>query len=172
MISDTVGFVGKLPHDLVEAFRSTLEEVVMADLIVHVADATSPVLDEQVDAVRRVLGEIGAGRIPEVLALNKIDKVAGSARARLAGRFPGSVAVSASTGEGADGLLEAIGVRVPHPPVEVRLLVPFGREDVTARLYREAEVLSKETDTEGTLVHARVGLRVLSAIRGFVLDEI
>jgi GTP-binding protein HflX len=172
VISDTVGFVGKLPHDLVEAFRSTLEEVVLADLIVHVADATSPVLDEQVVAVRRVLGEIGAGRIPEVLALNKIDQVAGSARARLAGRFPGSVAVSASTGEGAEGLLEEIGARVPHPPVEVRLLVPFGREDVTARLYREAEVLSKEMDTEGTLVHARVGLRLLSAIRDFVLDEV
>jgi GTP-binding protein HflX len=172
VISDTVGFVGKLPHDLVEAFRSTLEEVVLADLIVHVADATSPVLDEQVDAVRRVLGEIGAGRIPEVLALNKIDEVAGSARARLAGRFPGSVAVSAFTGEGAEGLLEEIGARVPHPPVEVRLLVPFGREDVTARLYREAEVLSKEMDTEGTWVHARVGLRLLSAIRDFVLDEV
>ena len=82
------------------------------------------------------------------------------------------MAVSASTGEGAEGLLEEIGARVPHPPVEVRLLVPFGREDVTARLYREAEVLSKEMDTEGTLVHARVGLRLLSAIRGFVLDEV
>jgi GTP-binding protein HflX len=172
VISDTVGFVGKLPHDLVEAFRSTLEEVALADLIVHVADATSSLLDEQVDAVRRVLGEIGAGQIPEVLALNKIDRVAGSARARLAGRFPGSVAVSALTGEGADGLLEEIGARAPHPPVEVRLLVPFGREDVTARLYREAEVLSREMDTEGTFVHARVGLRLLSAIRGFVLEEV
>ncbi len=169
VISDTVGFVGKLPHDLVEAFRSTLEEVVLADLIVHVADATSPTLDEQVDAVRRVLGEIGAGQIPEVLALNKIDEVPGSARARLAGRFPGSVSVSALTGEGSDGLLEVIGARVPHPPVEVTLLVPFAREDVTARLYREAEVLSKETDTDGTIVQARVGLRLLSAIRPFVV---
>ena len=172
VISDTVGFVGKLPHDLVEAFRSTLEEVALADLIVHVADATSSALDEQVDAVRRVLGEIGAGGIPELLALNKIDRVAGSARARLAGRFPGSVAVSALTGEGADGLLEEIGARVPHPPVEVLLLVPFGREDVTARLYREAEVLSKETDTDGTLIRARVGLRLLSAIRGFVREGV
>jgi GTPase len=123
-----------------------------------------------VDAVRRVLGEIGAGQIPEVLALNKIDEVPGSARARLAGRFPGSVAVSALTGEGSDGLLEVIGARVPHPPVEVTLLVPFGREDVTARLYREAEVLSKEADTEGTIVNVRVGLRLLSAIRPFVVD--
>jgi GTPase len=145
--------------------------VAMADLIVHIADATSPALDEQVDAVRRVLGEIGAGQIPEVLALNKIDRVAGSARARLAGRFPGSVAVSALTGEGADELREEISARIPRPPVEVTLLVPFGREDVTARLYREAEVLSKEMDTDGTVVRARVGLRLLSAVRGFLLED-
>jgi GTPase len=171
VISDTVGFVGKLPHDLVEAFRSTLEEVAMADLIVHIADAISPALDEQVVAVRRVLGEIGAGQIPEVLVLNKIDRVAGSARARLAGRFPGSVAVSALTGEGAEELREEISARIPKPPVEVTLLVPFGREDVTARLYREAEVLSKEMDTDGTVVRARVGLKLLSAVRGFLLEE-
>jgi GTP-binding protein HflX len=172
VISDTVGFVGKLPHDLVEAFRSTLEEVAMADLIVHIADATSHALDEQVLAVRRVLGEIGAGQIPEVLVLNKIDRVAGSARARLAGRFPGSVAVSALTGEGAEELREEISARIPRPPVEVTLLVPFGREDITARLYREAEVLSKEMDTDGTVVRARVGLRLLSAVRGFLLEEV
>jgi GTPase len=145
--------------------------VAMADLIVHIADATSPALDEQVNAVRRVLGEIGAGQIPEVLALNKIDRVAGSARARLAGRFPGSVAVSALTGEGAEELREEISARIPRPPVEVTLLVPFGREDVTARLYREAEVLSKEMDTDGTVVRARVGLRLLSAVRGFLVEE-
>jgi GTP-binding protein HflX len=171
VVSDTVGFVGKLPHDLVEAFRSTLEEVALADLIVHVADATSAAIDEQVDAVRRVLGEIGAGRIPEVLALNKIDLVPGSARVRLARRFPGSVAVSALTGEGTDGLLDELAARIPHPPVEVSLLVPFGREDVTARLYREAEVLSTETDTDGTIVRARVGLRTLSAVRPFLFEE-
>jgi GTPase len=167
-LSDTVGFVSKLPHDLVEAFRSTLEEVTEADVILHVADADSPDLDEQIDAVRRVLGEIGAGDIPEVLALNKIDEVAGSARARLARRFPGSVAVSALTGEGAEGLLEGIGDAVPHPPLEVTLLVPWGREDVTARLYREAEVLGTEADGEGTIVRALVGDRELAAVREFV----
>ena len=170
VISDTVGFVSNLPHDLVEAFRSTLEEVTLADLIVHVADATSESLDEQQDAVRRVLGEIGAGEIPEILVLNKIDMVRGSMRARLAGRFPGSVAVSALTGEGAQELLEEIGARIPRPPVEVTLLVPFGREDVTARLYREAEVLSTGPDTDGTIVHARVGLRTLSAVRSFLFE--
>ena len=167
-LSDTVGFVSKLPHDLVEAFRSTLEEVTMADVILHVSDAASPELDEQIDAVRRVLGEIGAGDIPEVLALNKIDQVAGSSRARLARRFPGSVAVSGLTGEGAEGLLEAVASVMPHPPIEVTLLVPWGREDVTARLYREAEVLETEADGDGTIVKALVGERELAAVREFL----
>ncbi len=167
-LSDTVGFVSKLPHDLVEAFRSTLEEVTDADVILHVADAASPELDEQIEAVRRVLGEIGAGDIPEVLALNKVDQVLGSTRARLARRFPGSVAVSALTGEGAEGLLEVVGEAVPHPPLEVTLLVPWGREDVTARLYREAEVLGTEADGDGTIVRALVGERELAAVREFV----
>jgi GTP-binding protein HflX len=168
-ISDTVGFVGKLPHDLVEAFRSTLEEVTTADLVLHVADASSPALDEQIDAVRAVLAEIGAGRIPELLVLNKIDLVAGSARARAARRFPGSIAVSGLTGEGVDGVLEAAAAALPHPPVEVTLLVPFGREDVTARLYREAEVLDTQTRQDGTVVRARVGARELAAVRDLVL---
>ena len=167
-LSDTVGFVSKLPHDLVEAFRSTLEEVTEADVILHVADAASPELDEQIDAVRRVLGEIGAGDIPEVLALNKIDQVAGSARARLARRFPGSVAVSGLTGEGAEGLLKVVAAVMPHPPIEVTLLVPWGREDVTARLYREAEVLETGADGDGTIVRALVGERELAAVREFL----
>jgi len=168
-ISDTVGFVRKLPHDLVEAFRSTLEEVTLADLILHVADAASRELDEQIQAVRRVLAEIGAGEIPEVLVLNKVDRLAGSSRARVARRFPGSVPCSALTGEGTDGVLEALDAALPHPPVEVTLLVPWGREDVTARLYREGEVLSTDTDGEGTIVRARVDERELAVVREFVV---
>ena len=168
VLSDTVGFVSKLPHDLVEAFRSTLEEVAKADLILHVADASSSDLEAQIDAVRRVLGEIGAGDIPEVLALNKIDRVTGSARARLAVRRRGAVPVSALTGEGAEGVLEAVATTLPNPPIEVSLLVPFGREDVTARLYRDAEVLSIEPNGDGMLVRARVGLRELAFVRAFV----
>jgi GTP-binding protein HflX len=170
-ITDTVGFVAKLPHDLVEAFRSTLEEVSLAELVVHVADASSRNMGEQIDAVRRVLGEIGAGDIPEILVLNKIDRLGGSARARLARRHPGSVPVSALTGEGIDGVLAALEERLPHPPVEVELMVPYGREDVTARLYRDAEVLSTRHDASGTAVRARVGLRELAAVREFVRTE-
>jgi GTP-binding protein HflX len=168
-ISDTVGFVGKLPHDLVEAFRSTLEEVTLADLVLHVADASSPALEEQIEAVRSVLVDIGAGGIPELLVLNKIDRVAGSQRARSARRFPGSIAVSGLTGEGVEGVLEAAAAALPHPPVEVTLLVPFGREDVTARLYRDAEVLETEAGPDGTVVRARVGARELAAVRDLVV---
>jgi GTP-binding protein HflX len=170
-VSDTVGFVGKLPHDLVEAFRSTLEEVTLAEVVLHVADASSPHLDEQIEAVRRVLGEIGAGDIPEILVLNKVDELPGSQRARLARRHPGSIAVSALTGEGIDELERFLDERLPHPPVEVELLVPYGREDITARLYRDAEVRSTRHDPAGTVVHARVGLRELAVVREFVRSE-
>jgi GTPase len=164
-ISDTVGFVSKLPHDLVEAFRSTLEEVTLADMLLHVADASSRDLDGQIQAVRGVLEEIGAANMPEVLALNKIDRLRGSERARLATRFSGSVPVSAVTGEGVEGLLEAVGAAAPNPPVEVQVLIPWARGDLVAMLYDEAEVLKAEAEPDGTRVHARVGLRELAAIR-------
>ena len=167
-LSDTVGFVSKLPHDLVESFRSTLEEVALASLVLHVADGSAPELDRQVAAVREVLAEIGAGDIPEVLALNKIDLLPGEDRARLGRRFPGAIHVSARTGEGLEDLLEAVVRTLPAPPVEVMLLVPFDREDVIARLYREAEVLAREPNTEGTVVRARVGKHQLAWTKQFL----
>ena len=148
-LSDTVGFVSKLPHDLVEAFRSTLEEVTLSDMIVHVADAASPALEAQIEAVHTVLEEIGAANMPEVLVLNKIDLVPGSRRARLATRYPGSVAFSAVTGEGTEGLLEAIAATVPTPPVDVHALIPWDRGDLVAMLYRDAEVLSADAEPDG-----------------------
>jgi GTP-binding protein HflX len=168
-LSDTVGFVSKLPHDLVESFRSTLEEVTLASLVLHVADASASELDRQVQAVREVLAEIGAGEIPEVLALNKIDLLPEADRARLSRRHPEGVKVSARTGEGTKELLEAVASAVPAPPVDVTLLVPFDREDVVARLYREAEVLGREPDTNGTVVTARVGERQLAWAKEFLL---
>src|SRR5437773_5149165 len=156
-ISDTVGFVGKLPHDLIEAFRSTLEEVTRADLVLHIADGSSPEVVQQVDAVRGVLGEIGAGAIPEVLALNKVDRLSEMDRERTARRFPDAVAISALSGEGREALLERVALELPRPPVEVTLLVPYGRDEVIALLYRDAEVLETEPGTDGTLVRARVG---------------
>ncbi len=170
-LSDTVGFVSKLPHDLVEAFRSTLEEVARADLILHVADASSEDVDAQVEAVRTVLGEIGAGGIPEVLALNKADVADRATLERLRVRFHGAVAISALTGEGLDELLERVERDLPRPPLELRALIPYEREDLVAMLHRDAEVLDAERTDDGTIVHARVGDREAAELRPFVLSS-
>jgi GTPase len=171
-LSDTVGFVGKLPHQLVEAFRSTLEEVSRATLVLHVADASSPDLPKQIEAVRTVLYEIGAARIGEVLALNKVDRLTPNEVARALARVDGpAVAVSALTGQGLDQLMERVESALPRFPVQVALLVPYGREDVTALLYRDAEVLSEDAREDGTLVRARVGERTLAAVQLFRTDE-
>ena len=168
-LSDTVGFVSKLPHDLVEAFRSTLEEVARATLILHVADASSPDLVRQIEAVRTVLHEIGASQIPEVVALNKVDRVSEHQRTRALSRIDGpAVAISARTGEGLEELMASIEAALPRFPIEVLLLVPYGREDVTALLHRDAEVLSETAREDGTLVRARVGEREYSAVQPFL----
>jgi GTPase len=169
-ISDTVGFVSKLPHELVEAFRSTLEEVTRATLILHVADASSPDLPSQIDAVRTVLHEIGASRIREVVALNKVDLLTEHERARALSRVDGAAAVSGLTGEGLDELMEVVEAALPRFPVEVTLLVPYGREEVTAMLYRDAEIVSELARADGTIVRARVGERTLAAIQNFRID--
>jgi GTP-binding protein HflX len=166
-LSDTVGFVRKLPHDLVEAFRSTLEEVTLASLILHVADASAEDVEDQIAAVREVLGEIGAGGIPEVLVLNKIDLLSEGDRAAAARRHTEGVAVSALRAEGLDPLLEQVEAAMPRLPIEVELVVPYDRQDVVARLYREAEVLSAEPDTTGTAVRARVREDQLAWAGGF-----
>jgi GTPase len=170
-ISDTVGFVSKLPHDLVEAFRSTLEEVARATVVVHVADASSGELEHQIDAVRTVLGDIGAGTIPEVLAFNKIDLAGTAERERLGSRYPNAVQVSAITGEGLDGLLEQVERLVPVFPIEVTVLIPYGRDELVAMLHRRAEVLSTEATEEGTRVRARVGEREHAMVAGLIEDQ-
>jgi GTPase len=171
-LSDTVGFVGKLPHDLVEAFRSTLEEVTMASLVLHVADASAADVESQVEAVRGVLGDIGAGGLPEVLALNKIDLVPEAARGRVERVFPGGVPVSALTGEGLEELVARVEEVLPSPPVEVRLFVPYDRHDVVSRLYRDAEVMAVKQEDEGTTVEARVGERDLPWLGEFLVRPV
>jgi GTP-binding protein HflX len=170
-ISDTVGFVNKLPHELVEAFRSTLEEVARSTLILHVADASSLDVIEQIDAVREVLAEIGAVHIPEVLAFNKVDRLSETERARVLARIDGdAVPISARTGEGLDELMERVERSLPRFPMDVTILVPWGREDVTALLYRNAEVLSEDAREDGTLVRARVGEREFAAVAPFRVE--
>jgi GTP-binding protein HflX len=171
-LSDTVGFVRKLPHDLVEAFRSTLEEVALASLILHVADASAEDVEEQVAAVRDVRAEIGAGGIPEVLVLNKMDLLSDVDRARAGRRHPEGVPVSALRGEGLEPLLEQVEAAIPRLPIEVELLVPYERQDVVARLYREAEVLAADPDTSGTSVRARVREDQLAWAGGFAVRPV
>jgi GTP-binding protein HflX len=167
-ISDTVGFVRKLPHDLVEAFKSTLEEVARADLILHVADASAPDAEEQMQAVKEVLGDIGAGLIPDVLALNKWDLVSEVDRARLRRRHPHAVPASALTGEGLEDVLQTVARALPRPPVLVSLLVPFDRPEVLPMLYDRAEVVSAEGEPDGMAVVARVSEAELARVQEFV----
>jgi len=165
-LSDTVGFVRKLPHDLVEAFKSTLEEVARADLILHVADASAHDLPEQIAAVREVLGEIGAAEIPELLLLNKWDLIDEVERARLSRRMPDAVPISALSGEGAEVVLERLEAALPRLE-EVSLMVPHDRPEVVPWLYREEEVLSSEAGEQGTAVRARVSERGLARVEEF-----
>jgi GTP-binding protein HflX len=154
LVSDTVGFVRKLPHQLVEAFRSTLEVVTESDLLVHVVDSASAEPEAQIEAVRTVLAEIGADHVPELLAFNKAD-VTREAK-RLAERYAGSVIISATTGEGIDVLLEAIGDRLRAISLVVELVIPYERGDVLAAVHREGEVLVESHDDSAARLRVRV----------------
>jgi GTP-binding protein HflX len=166
LLSDTVGFVRKLPHQLVEAFRSTLEVVKESDLLVHVVDSSSSVPEAQIDAVRAVLDEIGAGDVPELLAFNKAD-ISLEAK-RLAERYPGSVVISATTGEGIDDLLQATGDRLRALSRVVELVVPYDRGDVLAAVHREGEVLVESHLESATRLRVRVDSAGAARFQDFV----
>jgi GTP-binding protein HflX len=141
-VTDTVGFVRKLPHELVEAFRSTLDSVRLADLVVHIVDATAENADAQMAAVREVLGEIGAGGVPELVVINKADRAPDEAKA-LAHGMEGAVVVSARTGEGVDELLRVVADRLRGSDRVIELVVPWSRGDVLAAVHREGEVVAQ-----------------------------
>ncbi|TCB96283.1 GTPase HflX [Micromonospora zingiberis] len=155
-LSDTVGFVRHLPHQIVEAFRSTLEEVAEADLVVHVVDGTHPDPQEQVRAVREVLAEVGADRLPELLVVNKTDAADEETLLHLKRIWPEAVFVSAHSGLGIEDLRATIEQRLPRPAVEVRVVLPYDRGDLVARVHRQGEVLSTAHLPEGTMLHVRV----------------
>jgi GTP-binding protein HflX len=155
-LTDTVGFVRHLPHQLVDAFRSTLEEVADADLILHVVDSSDADPRSQLRAVREVLVEIGAREVPELVVFNKADLADEIVLKGLRLAEPQSVVVSARTGEGFDGLLAEIGRLLPRPSSEVSVLLPYARGDLLARAHREGEVLSVEHTGSGTALTARV----------------
>jgi GTP-binding protein HflX len=155
-LTDTVGFVRHLPHQLVDAFRSTLEETAEADLIVHVVDGSDPEPEAQIAAVRGVLAEIGAADVPELVVVNKIDAADPVVLQALRAREPGSISVSAKTGAGLAALRDVIEAALPRLETQVRLVVPYGRGDLVARAHADGEVLHAEHVADGTLLEARV----------------
>jgi len=155
-LSDTVGFVRDLPHQLVEAFRSTLEEVSGADLIVHVVDGSDPDPEGQIRAVREVFAQIEALSVPELIVINKADIADPITIDRLRRREPNSVVVSAQTGDGLDELIAKIDGQLPNPQVDIKVTVPFDRGDLVARMYREGLVLSRTETQDGTILVAKV----------------
>lgn len=166
---DTVGFVRSLPTQLVEAFRSTLEEVADADLILHIVDASHPDPEGQISAVRTVFAEVGALQIPEIIILNKADIADPFVVERLRQHEPRTVVVSARTGQGIDELLEAISVAIPHPSVNLTLLIPYERGDVLNKLHRsDAEIVSLEHGEHGTLANVRVREDLAAEVEPFV----
>lgn len=168
-LTDTVGFVRQLPHELVEAFRSTLEEVAGADLIIHVVDATHSDPGAQLHTVRNVIADVGARDIPEIVVFNKIDKVTSGTTMMLRGLEPGALCVSAATGEGVQALLEEIDRKLPGPTIPVRALIPFDRGDLVALLHDDASVLSSTYQEEGTLVEALVDQRHLDKVTPYLV---
>ncbi|KKD09050.1 GTPase HflX [Streptomyces sp. WM6386] len=155
-LADTVGFVRHLPHHLVEAFRSTMEEVGESDLILHVVDGSHPNPEEQLAAVREVITDVGATRVPEIVVINKADAADPLTLQRLMRIEKRSIAVSARTGQGIEELLALIDNELPRPSVEVEALVPYTLGKLVARAHTEGEVISEEHTPEGTLLKVRV----------------
>jgi GTP-binding protein HflX len=164
LLADTVGFVRRLPHGLVEAFKGTLEVAVLADYLVHLVDASAPDPEGQIHAVRSVLTEIGADEVPELLVINKAD-VAPEAAIEIQQRYPESLVISAFSGEGIDQFLEVLGDRLRARSLVTEIRVPYDRGDVLASLHREGEVLEM-VDSQGAMqVRVRLSEASLGRIR-------
>lgn len=168
LVTDTVGFVRDLPHELVEAFRSTLEEVADADLLIHLVDASDMDPDRQVDSVRVVLGEIGADEVPELIAFNKIDAAADAAVDRLRAMHPGALFISAQTGDGLHDLTTTLVAGLQAKTVELALTIPYDRGDVLADVHSTGDVLKLDHVDTGTDVTVRLPHDEASRFRPYV----
>ena len=155
-LSDTVGFVRHLPHQLIDAFKSTLEEVSESDLIVHVVDGSHADPFEQIKAVRLVIDEIGGKDIPEIIAINKVDIADPNVIMEILRKEPNSYAFSVRTGFGVEGLLHAIESSLPRPSVEINVVIPYDRGDLVHAIHERGEIFSEQYIAEGTSIHARV----------------
>lgn len=163
-LSDTVGFVRHLPHQLVDAFKSTLEEVSGADLIVHVVDGAHSDPFEQIRAVRQVISEIGGGDIPEIIAINKVDIASPDVVMEILRKEPNSYAFSVRSGFGIEGLIHAIEKSLPHPAIEITTVIPYHRGDLVSSIHETGEILSEEHLEHGTAIHAYVDGGLAKAI--------
>jgi len=166
-ITDTVGFIHKLPHSLVEAFKSTLDEVREADLLLHVVDGAHPQAFEQIAAVHEVLGEIGAADRPTLLVFNKSDAMDADTRAQLANRYPHSVVCSATTGEGLDDLRARVAEEAARQALTLTLFVPYDRGDIVTLAHDHAHIVSEEFTESGTRLVVRAGRQVAGRLEPF-----
>jgi GTP-binding protein HflX len=167
-LADTVGFVRQLPHQLVEAFRSTFEEVTMSDVIVHVVDASHPDPAQQIQTVRDVMGEVDARGIPEIMVFNKSDLVDADQRLVLRGLEPNAVFVSASTGEGIDELRTIIADTIPVPDVEITAVIPYNHGELVNLLHEHAQILDTDYVESGTRIHARVSVEMSNRLEPYI----
>ena len=168
-LADTVGFVRSLPTQLIEAFRSTLEEVAGADLLLHVVDGSHPDPEGQISAVRAVLADVEAADVKEVIVINKADAADPEVLDRLTRHEKHSIVVSARTGRGMDALRDLVARELPRPDIEVKAVIPYERGDLVNRLHNEADVLTTEHREEGTLVHARVHPPLLAELQAYAV---
>jgi GTP-binding protein HflX len=167
LLADTVGFVRRLPHHLVEAFKSTLAEAAQSDLLLHVVDGTDPDPAGQIAAVRQVLAEIGASEVPELLVINKMDAVETPRRNRLVNVYPEAVPISALRGEGLDELLESVAALTSPQTVTLSLEVPYDRGDIVAAAHRLGEVTGEKHDENGTILDVRLPTAVTARFADF-----
>ena len=166
-LTDTVGFVRKLPHQLVEAFRSTLEEVADSDVIVHVVDAAHPDPAGQLATVREIIGDVGARDIPEIVVFNKADLIDEDQHLLLRGLEPQGLFVSSRTGEGIPELLARIERTLPTPGVEVRVVIPYDRGSLVSAVHERGRLISSAHTEHGTLLHALVDAQLADALEPY-----
>ena len=167
-LADTVGFVRQLPHQLVEAFRSTFEEVTMSDVIVHVVDASHEDPAQQIKTVRDVVGEVEARDIPEIIVFNKTDLIDDNQKILLRRLEPNAVFVSAKTGEGVEALQQLIADTIPEPDVEVTAVIPYEHGEIVSMIHKSGHVLDTDYVESGTRIHARVSVQLANQIQRYI----
>jgi GTP-binding protein HflX len=169
-LSDTVGFVKHLPHDLIDAFKSTLEEVSGADVIVHVVDGSHADPLGQIKAVRGVIADVGGAKIPEIIALNKADIADPQAIAQVLIQEPDAYLISVHSGVGIEKLIRAIESSLPRPRIEIRTVLPYERGDLVSQIHEHGEILSQEYLPEGTSLHALVDGSLAHALEKYSVN--